>query len=411
MRKYKYDGKEYDFDAYKQQAIKNFDSWAAERNLGKTRTEKIRQATLELLQHMGDDEKSTADLQYIHFGTDYANNKGIFGKDVKDSKHYKNATAYLLDQFNSSSPYEEPKPAEKSKTKLSAKIIGQDILDRLGDVSTLNDEFKRKAQSDAWNYVLNKYKWDSPDLYELEGPHTLQELNTFLTEGINSFNTTDLNDDNYYYSRFGINSPFYKNPVDTQPKQLTILDQAKQQWIQNGFSEEEWNEVLPSVKKMLKAGLLKQLGINNIELVDQEPVKVSSSDQNSPTQTSSASSPQSTNSFDYSYYGAVAKPWILKNRNNVNDPKWQEIDSYMSKLVESQLKGEQNNYTKPSLKQITYDGKKYWWVSSIDFGDKQYVYDPEDKQMGLIPKKIPYVIYRKEKGGYLQTLKNTNYYA
>ena len=140
MRKYKYDGKEYNFDSYKKQAMDNFDSWASERNLSSTRTEKIRQAMLELLQHMTDDERSGADLRRINFSTEYANTKGIFGKNVKDSKHYQNATAYLLGQFNSSTPFQEEKPEEKPKTKVSRQLLGQWLADGLGNTSTYTDE-------------------------------------------------------------------------------------------------------------------------------------------------------------------------------------------------------------------------------------------------------------------------------
>ena len=236
MALYKYDTKDYDLDTIIKNAKAGLDDYISTHKVNES---KFKDAVLDLLDQMRSGNSTSASNKAMTFNNNFAETRpdGLFRDRYKNNRHYTQGVGYLLKVMSNMSPYEEPKPEEKAKTKLSAKIIGQDILDKLGDVSTLNDTYKKKAQSDAWNYVLNKYKWDSPDLYELEGPHTLQELNTFLTEGINSFNTTDLNDDNYYYSRFGISSPFYKNPeVVTQP---TILDQAKQQWIQNGFSEEE----------------------------------------------------------------------------------------------------------------------------------------------------------------------------
>ena len=398
MRKYKYDGKEYDFDSYKQGAINDFDSWAQDLNLGKTQTGKIKTAMMELLQHMTDDDKSEATLTRINFGSNYANEKGLFGKNVKDSKHYRNAAAYLLKRFNNSNPYQEAKPAEKSKNKLSAEIIGQDILSRIGDISTLSDEYKKKAQTDAWNYALNKYKWDSPDDYELEGPYTLQELNQFLTEGINAFNTQDINDDNYYYSRFGIKSPFYKNPVDTQPKQLTILDQAKQQWMQNGFSEAEWNEALPSVKKMLKAGLFKQWGIDNPELVN---YKLPDNTQTKPEELKTqVKSPKPKD-----YYKTTVVPFVTNNYNN-RESGWGEINSYMVDLIQRQLKGTADEI-RPQLKSI--NNGQYYIVEGLNTGDYLYAYDTKNKKMTFIPKgnkKAKKLPISRQKGGYLLKLNN-----
>jgi hypothetical protein len=78
----------------------------------------------DLLSHMQSDSISKANLNSITFGGGYVGSKGLFGKKVKNSTHYKNAVAYLLNQFEQSSPYEAPKPEEKQKTKISKELLG-----------------------------------------------------------------------------------------------------------------------------------------------------------------------------------------------------------------------------------------------------------------------------------------------
>lgn len=406
MRKYKYDGKEYDFDSYKKQAIDNFDSWASERNLSSTRTEKIRQAMLELLQHMTDDERSGADLRRINFSTEYANTKGIFGKNVKDSKHYQNATAYLLGQFNSSTPFQEQKPEEKPKTKVSRQLLGQWLADGLGNTSTYTDEQKRIESARAFNQVLQRLSGPDTD-YEVEEGYDLPTFRNWLQEGATAAGTNDnFVDDNIYWGRLGITNPFFKPAQEQKPEQMNALQQAKQQWINAGLSEEQWNQALPTIQNVMAAGLLKQFGLDNDQAQLIVPPAIKQPAQKETPAIPSQKKPLTTKTFDYGYYASTAKPWIERNISNLNDPKWKDIDAYMAKLVESQLKGEKNSNVKPQLKKITFEGKPYYVVSSLNTGNNSYVYNPEDKQMYLIPKVQSYVVYKKKKGGYLLKLRS-----
>lgn len=247
MANYKYDNKEYDFEAYKKQAISNFDNWVKNYNLSGSRAAKIKDAMYDLLSHMQSDSISKANLNSITFGGGYVGSKGLFGKKVKNSTHYKNAVAYLLNQFEQSSPYEAPKPEEKQKTKISKESLGQEYLQLLGDTSQLNPEYSKKAQLDALTKILNKYKWDIPDEYEFEGG-TGEDFKNIITNAISAIgNDNGLDDDNYAYYQLGITNPFYVKPKEeTETKGSTDINNLLSQAIRDGQITEDFaRQILP----------------------------------------------------------------------------------------------------------------------------------------------------------------------
>lgn len=267
MRKYKYDGKEYDFDSYKQGAIDDFDSWAQDLNLGKTQTDKIKTAMMELLQHMTDDDKSEATLTRINFGSNYANEKGLFGKNVKDSKHYRNAAAYLLKRFNNSNPYQEAKPAEPSKTKVTRQWVGQQLLDRMGNTTTYTDEQKRNAANKAFLGLSNMLS-KTPDAYEFEQGYDLSYFTDLLNNGATAALSNDnFIDDNPYWGELGIANPFYKK-AEEKTQKSTVAEQLKQTLISDyGITEEQADQFIPLIQNARLQQLLKQYSIDDSQIV------------------------------------------------------------------------------------------------------------------------------------------------
>lgn len=407
MAKYKYDGKEYDLDQVIEASKKGLDAYISTH---KVNDSKFRDAVLDLLDQMRAGNSTESSNKTMHFKNNFGETRpdGLFRDRYKNNRHYNQGVAYILNTLSGMSPYEEPKPEEKPKTKLSAAIIGNDITTRLGDTSTLNDSYKRAAERDAWNYVLNKYKWDQPDLYEIEGPHTLSELQGFINNGIAALGTTnDVNDDNYYYSRFGIQSPFYKSPE--QSKTTSPLDEIKQKVLSLGFDENQWNQLLP----IFQAKGLAELGLDNtaITTVVNPPIKPETAQvkpeavQAKPETSVNISKP-TTNSFKINSYND-AKAFIQKNIKDLKNPNWSTVDNYVANLVRQQIQGTASG-VRPALKPETINGKEYYILQGLNIGQQKYAYDVKKGEMVVIqPKQSTKVqIYKDKKGGYLRKLRN-----
>lgn len=409
----KYNNKEYDFDAYTKQAIEGFDGWIDPYEVSSTKKEKVRQAMMDLLQHMTDDEGSYADLNRINFSTDYANNKGLFGKKVTNSKHYRNATAYLLKVFSGMNPYEEPKPETPTKTKASREWLGKTVLGHLGDASGYTtDEIRSKELLRALQTTQDQLKTGD---YDYEDQYGNEVLNGWLNEAIKALGTTNnLDDDNTFWGRVGLTNPFYKAPI-TIPEGGN--DPLKDLYIKYGGTNEEWKQMLPILTQLYGMSprqyqFLKSLGS------DQEQLSTLSSNMkkkdNITEPEKTTTEPEKLSSkldFDPSYYSTTAKSFIETNIGKEHKD-WDKIDWYMVKLIESQLKGVKNNSIKPTLREIEYSGEdnkkhKAFAVTSINTGKYWYAYDKDSHKMVAIEK--PNNPIRRRKGGYLQILKNTQY--
>jgi hypothetical protein len=110
------------------------------------------QGLTELLRQISADPNATFEAGRINFSGNYANERGAFGKDRKDSKHYTHPTWMILDTLQGMTPYEEPK---KEKEKISDSIITDAIKSRLKTGwESLDPEYKNKAISEAINSVL-----------------------------------------------------------------------------------------------------------------------------------------------------------------------------------------------------------------------------------------------------------------
>lgn len=405
MGNYKYDGKEYDFDAYKKQAIDNFNG-----------SEKDRQAMLELLQHMTEDSGSYADLNKINFSTNYANERGLFGKNVRDSKHYRRAVGYLLNQFNSSTPYEAPKPEEKPKTKVTREWLGQQLLNHMGNTSTYTDQQKREAANKAFMALFSKLSKSSPDSYEFEDGYDLNYFTDFLNKGAAAMLTDDkFEDDNPYWGELGIANPFVKK-TEQKSSQMTAL---KDYLLRLGLKEDDWSRI---IEPQIKNSLLKQaLGQYGIDLPQINNVK--SPKQGVQPKTPKLPKVQDSTKKEEDLYlqmkdliqGNYRNPngAIQTNNMNLKGTTWENIDNYMSKLVKTQLSGKASNRNKSMLRGIKYEGDTYYALSSINTGDKWYAYRPSDNSMHMIPKSkarlisetTKYIPYKARKGGYLRTLR------
>lgn len=407
MAKYKYDGKEYDLDQVIEASKKGLDAYISTH---KVNDSKFRDAVLDLLDQMRAGNSTESSNTTMHFKNNFGETKpdGLFRDRYKNNRHYNQGVAYILNTLSGMSPYEEPKPEEKPKTKLSAAIIGNDITTRLGDTSTLDDSYKRAAERDAWNYVLNKYKWDQPDLYEIEGPHTLSELKDFINSGIAALGTTNnLNDDNYYYSRFGIQSPFYKS--SEQPKATSPLDEIKQKVLSLGFDENQWNQLLP----IFQARGLAELGLDNAAIttvvnpsIKPETTQVKPETVQTKPETSVNVSKPTNKSFSINSYND-AKTFIQKNIKNLKNPNWSTVDNYVANLVRQQIQGTASG-VRPALKKETIDGNEYYILQGLNIGQQKYAYDAKKGEMVVIqPKQSTKVqIYSDKKGGYLRKLRN-----
>ena len=408
MRKYKYDGKEYDFDSYKQGAINDFDSWAQDLNLGKTQTGKIKTAMMELLQHMTDDDKSEATLTRINFGSNYANEKGLFGKNVKDSKHYRNAAAYLLKRFNNSNPYQEAKPAEPSKTKVTRQWIGQQLLDRMGNTTTYTDEQKRNAANKAFLGVSNMLS-KTPDAYEFEQGYDLPYFTGLLNNGATAALSNDnFIDDNPYWGELGIANPFIKAPEKPKVDEFDT-------WFQSNFGNYGISEDKKALlKQFILNSKLSQLGLSEdqIQQFNNNPQVVQPATPKPSKQETAPVNTIATQNIDYNYW-KNNESFVKSNIDSFteNNTKWNEIDKNMANLVKLQLQGKAEKYYRPKLVSVTYNNKKYYSIASGN--EKQYVYDPQNGEMYVIPKETPkkqeHTMYKKQKGGYLQILKQNNY--
>lgn len=406
MAKYKYDGKEYDLDQVIEASKKGLDTYISTH---KVNDSKFRDAVLDLLDQMRAGNSTESSNKTMHFNNNFGETRpdGLFRDRYKNNRHYNQGVAYILNTLSGMSPYEEPKPEEKPKTKLSAAIIGNDIITRLGDTSTLDDSYKRAAERDAWNYVLNKYKWDQPDLYEIEGPHTLSELQGFINNGITALGTTNnINDDNYYYSRFGIQSPFYKAPTE-QPATNNPLDTIKQRVLSLGFNDSDWNRLLP----IFQAKGLSELGIDNNTIATMINTNEHHSEQPKPSSVQQSSQVRAkntttSNQFKINSYND-AKAFIQKNIKNLKNPNWSTVDNYVANLVRQQIQRTASG-VRPALKKETIDGNEYYILQGLNIGQQKYAYDAKKGEMVVIqPKQSTKVqIYSDKKGGYLRKLRN-----
>lgn len=409
MAKYKYDGKEYDLDQVIETSKKGLDTYISTH---KVNDSKFRDAVLDLLDQMRAGNSTESSNKTMHFNNNFGETRpdGLFRDRYKNNRHYNQGVAYILNTLSGMSPYEEPKPEEKPKTKLSAAIIGNDIITRLGDTSTLNDSYKKTAEQDAWNYVLNKYKWDQPDLYEIEGPHTLSELKSFINSGITALGTTNnLNDDNYYYSRFGIQSPFYKSAE--QPKTTSPLDAIKQKVLSLGFDENQWNQLLP----IFQAKGLAELGLDNAAITtvvnpSAQPATAQLETVQVKPETSVNVSKPTNKSFSINSYND-AKTFIQKNIKDLKNPNWSTVDNYVANLVRQQIQGTASG-VRPALKEETIDGEQYYILQGLNIGQQKYAYhiNPDTKKGEMViiqPKQSTKIkIYSDRKGGYLKKLRD-----
>lgn len=362
VRKYKYDGKEYDLDALKKSALSNWQG-----------SDKDYRAMVEILQHMTDDEGSYADLDKINFGTNYATEKGMFGKNRENSKHYKRAVGYLLKQFQGMSPYEEPVVEAPAKTKASRQWLGSTVLNHLGDVSGYTtDEIRGKELLRALQATQNQLKTGD---YDYEDQYGNEVLNGWLNDAMGALKTTDnLDDDNIFWGRVGLSNPFTikKNPEQKEEQNNRFDYQYYNALVKSGLlSDDEYNSIyLPKIKEKLLGGISKDLGIEQ-------------------------KTNYSLDDFD-KYFGDWGNSY------------WKDYaDVEITKLVEQdKLEG---------LKPIThsYNGKKKKYIM-VDKNDQWvYAYDPEaqgDNKMTVIPITQKTAIQGFKKGGEL--LKNLrNIYA
>lgn len=389
MRTYKYDGKEYDFDAFKQAAINGFDSFAQRYGLSGTKAEKTRQAMFDILQHMNDDEHSYADLNRINFSSDYATTKGLFGKAPEKSKYYGWSTGYLTKVFNDMNPYEAPKPEEKPKTKVTRQWLGQQLVDALGDISTYTDEQKRAESARAFNHVLSRISGPDAD-YDIEEGYDLPTFRNWLQEGATAAGTADnFIDDNTYWGKLGIANPFYtKKTEQTVNDPLgSILDDIM------GVIGSSDQTVRDKLRQTLADRYLSQYGLSLDQLgllstgvpTDvASPVNPGTVPEISPVKPIAPTTTLNTPTIKYS----EIKQFIENNidKDNFNNNDWKGVDAYMKNLIESQLKG-QATQDRPALLDITINNKPYKYIN-INSDKYYYAYSIDDKEMVVIPKKL-----------------------
>lgn len=384
----KYNNKEYDFDAYTKQVMEGFDGWIDPYEVSSTKKEKVRQAVMDLLQHMADDEGSYADLNRINFSTDYANNKGIFKKKVKDSKHYRNATAYLLKVYSGMNPYEEPKPETPTKTKASREWLGKTVLGHLGDASGYTTDAIRSAElKRALQATQNQLKTGD---YDYEDQYGNEVLNTWLTDAIDALGTTnDLDDDNTFWGRVGLTNPFLKTPATKTEK---YDDPLKTQYIQThkGTSEEYDQHIAPI--------------LNALQVLQQANPKAAEYLKS----LVGLEQPTTTKPY-YTGEDVVSGTQLsVKNYNSYTPEQQKQLDATLQEVL-----SKENSTYFEDLHARAFDvsGKKYIVIGSaplINRGGKNYLYayDTARQVMVLIPERQ---ITKSQKGGKLLTLRKNIY--
>ena len=367
VRKYKYDGKEYDLDALKKSALANWEG-----------SDKDYRAMVEILQHMTDDEASYADLNKINFGSNYATEKGMFGKDREKSKHYKRAVGYLLRQFQGMSPYEEPVVEAPAKAKLGLGVLGNDLKGFIGSTEGLTDEYKKKAIREGYKRALAKYKWDQPDLYDIEEGYDLPTLKGYLDQGLKSLDTNDqYADDNYYLSRFGVDNIFKPSQRNVDEEKLKADLQAA------GVNMDHYNKIQQLV------GLTKQLRDSGLDdsyisflfqpLVDSLN---SSNKVRTPQDPSDSQIPEFLSKEGASYFKNKVLPAFNNAYRSNNWDEWNKsgYENILLKVLEAQITGKSEElknkygYGLPTLTKRIYSPDSSNFYELIRDGNMAYGY-------------------------------------
>lgn len=417
VKKYKFNGKEYDLDAVTKAVLSN---WSG--------SDKDYQAATEILQSMKDDEKSYADLNKINFGSSYAAEKGMFGKDREKSKHYKRATGKIIKQFLAMDPYEEPVVEAPTKTKLGLGVLGNDLKGFIGSTEGLTDEYKKKAIREGYNRALAKYKWDQPDLYDIEEGYDLSTLKGYLDQGLESLDTDKYDDDNYYLSRFGINNVFKPSQQNADEEKLKADLQAA------GVNMDHYNKIQQLV------GLTKQLrdsGLDDsyISFLFQPLVDSLNSSNKVRTVSDSVDSqiPEFLSKEGASYFKNKVLPAFNNAYRSNNWDEWNKsgYENILLKVLEAQITGKSGElknkygYGLPTLTKRIYSPDNSNFYELIRNGNMAYGYhngklkgydismlgselvqqlaeQQKEKDKGWNNS----IYYRREKGGHLKLLRS-----
>lgn len=423
VRKYKYDGKEYDLDALKKSALSNWQG-----------TDKDYRAMVEILQHMTDDEGSYADLDKINFSSNYATEKGMFGKNRENSKHYKRAVGYLLKQFQGMSPYEEPVVEAPAKTKLGRGTL-RDYITNFGNLNSdsykgLSEAQRIEVLKDAINKTNNHIKWDNPELYDIEEGYDMNSLKGYLTGLTDAFGTPEQDDDAIALHNLGITSPY-----QTQQAADTLKTKMLGVWNGLGYSAEEFDQrIWPFFQQMAPLLFFKQAGLGEDVYKAYTEFKPETNPDSTTTNNSTlANNPNLVNDPQENYTKNIYPK--LPNYMSLSEQEQLDLDKQMIPLMRDiyQNMGKYEKEAHPYMDIALVNGrsgKSYIVVDNLAFTDSKghkylYGYDPEHQKkdgtvaedMVIIPVEEvkqtddPKLVVSKAKGGRLSTLRNNNIYG
>lgn len=233
-----YGDNQYSFDALEKAVLDNYNNYASRFGYGRNKFMKDYQALTEMLRQLRQDQGASFEAGKINFSGNYANEKGAFGKNRNQSKHYTHPAWMILDTLQGMTPYEEPKPEKKKVSRAKLQSEFKDLLG-VASIDDIPESQRTQVLTKALEDLQKRYNFSSnPEDWEFEENFGADYFNNMFTNARAALGTTETPDDDayYLYTLFGLNKPTQKD----ESKSSYEGDKARfiNGLVQRGISEE-----------------------------------------------------------------------------------------------------------------------------------------------------------------------------
>ena len=404
-----YGDNQYSFDALEKAVLDNYNNYASRFGYGRNKFMKDYQALTEMLRQLRQDQGASFEAGKINFSGNYANERGAFGKNRNQSKHYTHPAWMILDTLQGMTPYEEPKSEKKKVSRAKLQSEFKDLLG-VASVDDIPESQRKQILTETLNNLQKRYDFSNPDDWEFEENFGADYFNNMFTNAKTALDTTETPDDDayYLYTLFGLNKPTQKE----ESKSSYEGDKARfiNGLVQRGISEEVATRYWDSnvEEKIIKPYIEQFFGNAPAQSSTSTPSTTTSS-----TTTSSAEVPESNTIGVTATSSPQASSNPVKSGGDQNELNESKESGEVSTFTDWERKYMNTKSVTERNKMITYLIRNKDKISGIPTRSTGYVknksgiwYDQKQKQFKTAQDKVITLGKNKKDGGYLELLKS-----
>ena len=226
----RFNGKDYDFQTFYNNVIKNYDNYARQFGYGANKYRKDQKGLMEIL---GELQKGNGSVEpgQIVFNSPFGDQKGAFGRIRSNSRHYTNPAWMIINTLQNMQEYDP----NAGKKKITENTIKQELQGRLSKVGNLKlGDNKKKAQLAAIDEIINKYTNGAPEGYVVDKNFELGEYLNKLGELRAAVDSERLDDDELAYFNLDMNNPIESKPEETKAESgvAAFIKDARKQFTE-----------------------------------------------------------------------------------------------------------------------------------------------------------------------------------